>query len=401
MNRDEISGRHVRRLSDAGLLPCVSGVALTPFGHLPGRSALEWQAEAGRDAVADAGLGIGDVDAVICGYATTVGHLMPANLLAEYLGIKPRVAFGTSVGGATALAMLAQACTLVASGEADCVLVAAGEDRASGQSSDGAIAVLAQVGHRDYEVPVGGNIPAYYALVASMYLARHRIDPRGALAPLAVQMRRHAEHHPGAQFRRPITTDDVLDSKVISEPLRLLDCCPISDGGAAFVVTRGSNASRDITVLGRGQAHRHQHVSEADLDDIGARRSASEALRAADVTLADIDIAGIYDSFTITLALLLEDIGFARAGQAGAMAADGAFATDGALPVNTHGGLLSYGHCGVGGGMAHLVEIVVQLRREAGERQVSKPLRNAFVHADGGVLSAHVSVVLGAPGEAP
>ncbi|MGH9092666.1 MAG: thiolase family protein [Acidimicrobiales bacterium] len=379
----------------------LAGAGLTPFGRIPGRGALRWQAEASRAAMADAGVGLRDVDAVICGYATTIGHLMPANLLAEHLGITPQVAFGTSVGGATGLAMLAQAVTLVGSGAARCVLVAAGEDRASGQSRDSAISVLAQVGHRDYEVPLGANIPAYYALLASAYLARYGTHPATALAPLAVQVRAHAARHPGAQFRTPITVDDVLASRPVSEPLRLLDCCPVSDGGAAFVVTAAPGSRRAVPVLGTGQAHRHQHVSEADLSDLGARRAASQAMAAAGVGPDDIDVAGVYDSFTVTLALLLEEIGFCEAGGAGAMAARGDLDLDGRLPVNTHGGLLSYGHCGVGGGMAHVAELLAQLRGEAGDRQVARPLRRAFVHADGGVLSAHVSAVLGAAGEVP
>jgi acetyl-CoA acetyltransferase len=143
-----------------------------------------------------------------------------------------------------------------------------------------------------------------------------------------------------------------------------------------------------------GQAHLHQHVTEADLEDLGARRSAQEALRRAGVTLDDIDLAGIYDSFTVTLAMLLEEIGLAAPGKAGAMAAAGEFDRTGRIPLNTHGGLLSYGHAGVAGGMAHLVEMVMQLRGEAGERQVPRQVRRALVHADGGVMSAHVTVVL-------
>jgi acetyl-CoA acetyltransferase len=376
----------------------LAGAGLTPFGRLPGPGALEWQAMAARDAMADARVGHGDIDAVICGYATTIGHLMPANLLAEYLGLAPQVAFGTSVGGATGLAMIAQAVSLIDAGAARCVLVAAGEDRASGQSRDASISVLAQVGHRDYEVPLGANIPAYYALLASAYLDRFGVDPAEALAPLAVQMRIHAARHPGAQFRTPVTADDVLLSRIISEPLHLLDCCPVSDGGAALVITKRSGP-RSVPVLGMGQAHRHQHVSEADFFDLGARRSAFTAFEQAGTTLADIDLAGIYDSFTVTLAMLLEEIGFAEPGKAGAFAAAGEMDLEGRLPTNTHGGLLSYGHCGVGGGMAHLAELVIQLRGEAGPRQVRRPLRRAFVHADGGVLSAHVSAVLGAAGE--
>lgn len=371
----------------------ITGIGITPFGVMPGVSALEWQTRAATEALADAGHCCDDVDALLVGYATTLGHLMPANLLAEYLGVRPAIAFGLNVGGATGLAMLAQAVALVSSGAARCVLVVAGENRASGQSRERSIDVLAQVGHRHYEVPVGANVPGYYALLASAYLHRYDLEPTD-LASLAVQMRRHAVDHPGAQFRSPISVGDVLGSRMIATPLRLLDCCPISDGGAAVVVEARSDSGRDVAITGLGHANRHQHICEANLDDLGARRSSQAALAVAGVGLDEVDIAGVYDSFTITLALLLEEIGLAPPGAAGRLAREELFSREGDLPVNTHGGLLSYGHCGVAGGMAHLAEVVTQLRREAGERQIWRRLRRGLVHADGGVLSAHVTVVL-------
>src|SRR5699024_51804 len=129
----------------------------------------------------------------------TSGQLMPADLLAEHLGLRPHTAFGVSTGGATGLSMIAVAARMLDAGQADAVLVAAGEDRASGQSTDSAIGTLAQVGHRDYEVPLGATVPAYYALLASHYLHRHGSGPE-ALAPLAVAMRGQASRHPGAHF---------------------------------------------------------------------------------------------------------------------------------------------------------------------------------------------------------
>ncbi|MGD8168529.1 thiolase family protein [Herbiconiux sp. P16] len=373
----------------------VSGVGLTPFSRDGGRSALELQAAAAFQALDDAGLSARGVDTVITGYATTVNHIMPGNVLAEFLGAKPERAFGMNVGGATGLAMLAEATRLVRSGDAETVLVVGGENRASGQSRDAAIATLAQVGHSSHEVVLGANIPAYYALLASEYL--HRFDLGHAdLAPLAVQMRAHAMTHPGAQFRTAITVDDVLAAPPIAEPLGLLDCCPISDGGAAFVVSRRGGGAREVTVAGLGQANEHQHVSEADFASFGAAPSARAALAEAGTTVDELDILGIYDSFTITLAILLEEIGIVTPGTAGRHAAEGRFAAGGRYPLNLHGGLLSYGHSGVAGGMAHLVEIVTQMRGEADERQLAERPRRGLLHADGGVLSAHVSIVLDA-----
>ncbi|MDD7938330.1 thiolase family protein [Actinomycetospora lutea] len=371
----------------------VAGVAVTPFGRQPGRSALDWQAAAAGAALADAGLVAPEIDAVICGYATTSGHLMPADVLAERIGARPAIAHGTSAGGATGLVMLAQAVRLVRAGDARAVLVVGGEDRASGQTGESSTRTLAQVGHAELEVPLGGTVPAYYALLASAYLARHGLAPAD-LAPLAVALRSHAVTTPGAHLTTPITVDDVLASRPIAEPLRLLDCCPVSDGGAAVVVTA---APARVAVTGVGEAHRHQHLTEADLTDLGARRAASTAFARAGRSVGDVDVAGVYDSFTVTLAMLLEEIGFCTPGTAGADAAAGRFARHGALPLDTHGGLLSYGHCGVGGGMAHLVEVVTQLRGAAGARQVPGAPRVGFVHGDGGVMSAHASAVLEVP----
>ncbi|MCS5722847.1 thiolase family protein [Herbiconiux sp. CPCC 203407] len=378
-----------RKGDDASII----GVGLTPFSRDSGLSALELQADAAYQALDDAGLGAPEVDTVITGYATTVNHIMPGNVLAEYLGAKPERAFGMNVGGATGLAMLAEAARLVRSGDARTVLVVGGENRASGQTRDAAIATLAQVGHASHEVALGANIPAYYALLASEYLHRHGLE-RSELAALAVQMRTHAAEHPGAQFRTPITVDDVLAAPPIAEPLGLLDCCPMSDGAAAVVISRGDGGVRAVTIAGLGQANDHQHVSEADFSAFGAGASAGSALAEAGVGVEGLDILGIYDSFTITLALLLEEIGIVDPGTAGTRAAEGLFAADGRFPLNLHGGLLSYGHSGVAGGMAHLVEMVTQMRGEAANRQLSTRPRRGLLHADGGVLSAHVSVVL-------
>ena len=370
----------------------LTGVGLTAFGKQPGPDSVEWQCAAAELALADAAVEPHEVDTVISGYSTVSPHLMPANVFAERFGLRPAAAFGMNVGGATGLAMLAQAARLVESGAARHVLVVAGENRATGQSREASTKTLAQVGHPTYEVPLGANIPAYYALLASQYLWSHGLGPE-ALAELPVQMRAHASRRLGAQFQKPITVADVLASKPIAEPLRLLDCCPVSDGGAAFVVSRSATSDRSLTIAGTGQAHRHQHLSALEPGSTGAGAAAQRALAEADVTWEDVDVFGIYDSFSITLALLVEELGLVPPGRAGAYVRAGAFEVDGRFPTNTHGGLLSYGHCGVGGGMAHLAEVATQLRHERGASQVAG-CDVGYVHADGGVLSAHVGVVL-------
>jgi acetyl-CoA acetyltransferase len=249
------------------------------------------------------------------------------------------------------------------------------------------------VGHPDYEVPLGPTIPAYYGLVASRYMHEYGVTQED-LAEFAVLMRSHALTHPGAQFHDAITVADVMASKPVALPLKLLDCCPVSDGGAAFVVSRERTSGIGVRVVGCAQAHTHQHVTAMPrLSELGAEISIARAKEASGMAISDVRYAAVYDSFTITLAMLLEDLGLAERGEAAARVRAGHFSRDGAMPLNTHGGLLSYGHCGVGGAMAHLVETHLQMTGRAGERQV-RDASVALLHGDGGVLSSHVSMFL-------
>ena len=350
-------------------------------------------AQAATQAIGEAGLARAQIDGVLCGYATTLPHLMLATLFCERFALEPAYAHAMQMGGATGAGMLMLARELVRSGRCRNVLVVAGENRLSGQRRDNAIATLAQVGDPDFELPNGTMIPAYYALLASRYLHESGLD-EADLAAFAVAMRLNASRHPDAHLRTPITLDEVLSSKPIASPLKLLDCCPISDGAVAMVVSADAPAGARIAILGAGQAHRHQHLTAiADTRNFGARDATARAFAEAGISRDAIDYLAIYDSFTITLAILLEETGFAPFGASARLLREGMFAPEGPQPLNTHGGLLSFGHSGVGGGMAHLAETWRQLAQRAGERQVS-PRHTAFVHADGGVLSSHVSLIL-------
>lgn len=370
------------------------GAGGTPFGRHEGRGALDLMADAAREALHSAQLERSRIDGVLCGYATTLPHLMLSTLFCERFALSPDYAHSMQLGGATGAAMLMAARELVRSGRCRNVLVVAGENRLSGQSRDSSIQTLAQVGDADFEVPNGASVPAYYALMASEYMQRTGVSSAD-LAEFAVLMRRHAITHPGAHLRTSITVQDVLASKAIASPLSLMDCCPISDGAMALVVSAEPGERAAVQMRGAGQAHRHQHLTA--MDDVmrcGASDAARAALAEAGMQVGDFDYLGIYDSFTITLVMLLEEIGFApRAGAAARLRA-GDFERGGALPLNTHGGLLSYGHCGVAGGMAHVVEAWRQMSGLAGERQLARPPQRAFIHADGGVMSSHVSLVL-------
>lgn len=371
----------------------ITGVGLTPYGKLPESDTLDLMSEAAAQAVEDAGLERRDIDGLICGYSTTLPHLMLATVFAEHFGLQPSYAQSVQMGGATGFGLAMLAHELVQAATVKNVLVVAGENRLSGQSRDSAVQTLAQVGHPRYEVPLGPIVPAYYALLASRYMHEFGIDSAD-LAEFAVLMRRHAALHPGAQLTEPISVEDVLASKPIAVPLRMLDCCPVSDGGAAFVVSRVRTNSHGVQIIGAGQAHRHQHTSALeDVAATGAAQAMSRALSRAGVKSGDARYLAIYDSFTITLCMLLEELGIAGRGRAADMAREGRFNIDGPLPLNTHGGLLSYGHCGVGGALAHLVETHLQMTGRAGARQV-KDASLALLHGDGGVLSSHVSLVL-------
>lgn len=371
----------------------ITGVGMTRYGRLEGQGTLDLMATAATAALHEAGLRRQDVDGLLTGYSTTLPHLMLSTVFAEHFGLAPHYAHGVQLGGATGFALVMLAHELVEAGVARHVLVVAGENRLTGQSRDAALQTLAQVGHPRYEVPLGPTIPAYYGLVASRYM--HETGTASAdLAELAVLMRRHAGLHPGAQFQAPITVADVLASKPVAEPLRFLDCCPVSDGGAAVVVSQERTGEAGVRVIGCGQAHTHQHVSAApDLAAFGTMQAAGRAGLGRRVQVADLRYAAIYDSFTITLAILLEELGLAPRAGAGALAREGYFGIGGALPLNTHGGLLSYGHCGVAGAMAHLVEAQQQMTGRAGPRQV-RDASLALLHGDGGVLSSHVSLLL-------
>lgn len=379
-------------------VPLISGAYDTRVGKLPDSSCLGLHAEAALGAVADASLDMAEVDGLLCAYSLAQPHPMLSSAVAEYLGLAPAFEASLSLGGATAATLVMQAAALVQSGVCRHVLAVTGDNRLTGMLRDGAVAALAGFGHPQFEQPYGMSIPAAYGMVAQRYMYEFGLTAE-QMAAVAVVERKHAGRHPQAQMRDPLTLDDVLNSRMIAAPLRLLDCCLVSDGAAAVVISAGETRADlpkpAVGILGAGQGHTHEHIVAApSLTDFGCKQAASLALRRAGLGVSDIDVAEIYDSFTITLIVELESMGFFPRGEAGPAIAQGALELDGILPCNTHGGLLSYGHSGAAGGMFHVVEAVRQLRAEAGIRQV-KNAQTAFVHGDGGVLSAHCSLVLG------
>lgn len=373
----------------------ISGVAATPCGKLPDESCLSLHAKVAQGAVADAGLTLKDVDGLLCAYSFTEPHPMLAHVVAEYLGIAPSYAACVAAGGASGGLQVMTAKALVEAGMCRNVLCLTGDNRLTGMPPGAAVAALADFGHGQYEVPYGITIPAAYGLVAQRYMHDTGLTLE-QMAHIAVTTRNHARRHPGAQMRKPLTVEDVMASRPVAEPLRLFDCALISDGAAGILVSADApDAARAVRIAGAGQKGTHEHMIGAprDLQSFGCKHSAADAFAEAGMTVADIDVAEIYDSFTITLAIELESIGFFKKGMVGPAAAEGALDLGGSLPCNTHGGLLSYGHSGAAGGSFHIVEGVQQLRGEADERQVPDAA-TCYVHGDGGTLSAHVSLIL-------
>jgi acetyl-CoA acetyltransferase len=376
----------------------IAGVGESEIGKVPGMTGLALNAQAARRALDDAGLTFADVDGLVTAYSVSEPYFMYGTVLCEYLGLKPGLCASMTLGGATGAILLTHAAMAIATGQATTVLVCIGENRATGLSRDQAVAALAAVGHPAFEAPYGPLIPGFYAMIARRHMYEYGTT-REQMAAVAVQARRHASLHPNAHMKAPITVEDVLGSKPIADPLRLLDCCLISDAAGALVVTAPDRA-RDLRtppawLLGAGEHHTHEHLIAApSLTRFGAHESSETAYRVAGLGPADIDFAELYDCFTIVPILEAEEVGLVKPGEGGAFFAAGNTTLEGRLPVNTHGGMLSHAHAGAAGGLLGIVEAVRQLRGGEGARQVRRH-DVALVHNEGGILSSHGTVILG------
>ena len=375
----------------------IVGAADTEVGKLPGCGATELAAEAALRALEDAGLSKGRIDGLVTCASMAEPHMYPAEVMAEHLQIFPRYCLGSPAGGATTFSSIFQAATAIANGVCETVLVTLADSLRSGLTREQAMRLQSSTGHRQFEIPFGPTVPAYYALIARAHMDAYGTTPE-QLAAVAVHARQHAVRHPAAQMREPIGIEDVLGSRLIADPLHLLDCSLVSDGGAAIVLTSAERAAdfphRPVYLLGAGEGHSHEHISQAhSLTTSAAIQSGQRAFDMAGLRPADVDVAGIYDCFTPVVLILLEDLGFCSKGEGGAFVAAGETALGGSLPVNTHGGLLSHCHPGNPGAMFHLTEAVAQLRHAAGARQV-EGAEVALVHAQGGVMSSHATLIL-------
>lgn len=376
----------------------IVGAADTAVGKVPDLGAMALCAEATRLALDDAGIGGDQVDGLVTCNSMAEPYMYHAEALAEYLQIFPRYCVSANAGGGTTFASIRQAAAAIVSGACSTVVVALADRLRTGLSREQAMKMQSSAGHPQFETPYGATVPAYYALIAQAHMNRYGTTPE-QLASVAVNARTHAARNPAAQMREPITVDDVLNSRMIADPLHLLDCSLVSDGGAAIVMTSSDRVSEyendPVFLLGAGEGHGHEHISQASsFTTSAAVTSGRAAFAMAGLRPRDIDFVGLYDCFTPVVLIELEDLGFCEKGEAGPFVEAGATALDGALPMNTHGGLLSHCHPGNPGAMFLLTEAVTQLRRQAGERQV-RDASVALVHGQGGIMSSHATLIVG------
>ena len=375
----------------------IAGVGESPLGSVPGMNAMELQRAAALAALADAGLSLADVDGLLTTPIRVANWAMPVGMVAQGLGIRPGYLATLDVAGASGAALVHHAAMAVATGQATTVLCVAGQNQLSNVSRDAAVAQIAGAGwaHPEYEAPYGPLVPTLYALVAQRHMHEYGTTPE-QMAEVAVAIRGHAALNPLAHKKAPISVADVLNSKMITSPLHLLDCAIVSDGAAALVISsRTDLRKKAVKLLGQGYGFTHTYIGEHDhITTTGAVQSGRGAFTMAGVKPADIDVAEVYDCFTITVIVELEDLGFCPKGEGGRFVEGGRIRLGGQLPVTTHGGLLSAVHPGLAGGMFHVVEAVRQLRGEAGARQVAGA-ELALAHGNGGIIGIHCTLILG------
>lgn len=377
----------------------IAGVGETEQGKIPNKSSFQFLSEASKIAIEDAGIKKTDVDGLVTAFSLVEHTFMHCTTFADYFGLRPKYFSSIAIGGATAVWMAAEAAMAIAAGQAEVVLCVRGDNTLSGISSSGMMALIREMCHAEFEFPYGLTTPGGYALAAQRYLHEYGLK-REHLAAVAVTMRKHAAMKENAMNKEPLTIEDVMKSRVIADPLSKYDCSIISDGGAAFIVTTEAKAKalgiqNPLAYLwGMGQGYSHQYLTSLqNLDQIydAVGSSGDRAFRTAGVGPKDVDVAFLYDCFTITVLLELEGLGLVPKGEGGPFALEGRMEIGKDLPVNTHGGLLSQAHLGA---MHHVVEATTQLRGQAGPRQV-KDAEVALVHGNGGIVSAHSTIILG------
>jgi len=368
----------------------IIGLGQAGTGEMPGHSPLEILALSVKAALDDCGLKLSDIDGLFTGSSY---HFLPTVSVAEYLGIKPRFSDGSMIGGSTFVAHVLHAAMALDAGLCDVALIAYGSNQ---RTAGGRLISMSEPHPFEQQYEPRHPITAY-ALAAARHMHEYGTS-RENLADVAVAARQWARLNPEAFAREPLTREEVLAARMISDPLSVRDCCLVTDGGGAVIMVRAERA-RDFPnapVYFLGGATALSHRSIAQMDDLtvsAAARSGPQAYAMAGLGPKDVDVIALYDAFTINTILFLEDLGFCPKGEGGRFVSEGHIAPGGALPVNTNGGGLSCVHPGMYG-IFLVIEAARQLRGFCGDRQVTGA-ETALVHGNGGTLSSQVTALLG------
>ncbi len=371
----------------------ITGAVETALGEVKDQTELSMLALAARQALHDSGMTLKDVDGIFVNYMGEQGSVQ----VGEYLGIQPRYADSSDLGGAAFEAFVHHAMLAVSAGRCEVALIGYASRQRSLRSRTRSSATNNMSLTAQFETPYGLPMPlGHFALMASRHMHQYGTTSE-QLASIAVAARKWACLNPKAWHRDPLSIEDVLSSRMISSPLRRLDCCLITDGGGVVIVTNQQRArdalKKPIRVIGAGESHTHWHISQmSDLTVTAGTVSGREAFSMAGIKPSDVDFVEPYDASTLTVLLAIEDLGFCEKGEGGDFVMDDRLAPGGALPMMTSGGGLSYNHPGALGVLL-LIAAVSQLRGEAGERQIDHP-KLGVVHGIGGMLSTAATVVL-------
>jgi acetyl-CoA C-acetyltransferase len=367
---------------------CIAGIFEHPLRKAPDKSVAQLHEECARGALSDAGLGFDQVDGYFCaGDAPGLGALS----MADYMGLKLRHVDSTDIGGSSYIAHVAHAAHAIAAGKCNVALITlAGRPRSEAYSGTQSRSWGADVPDAPFELPYRLNTVNSYAMVAKRHMHEYGTTPE-QLAWIKVAASHHAQHNSQAMLRDLVSVQDVLASPMIADPLHRLDCCVVSDGGGALVVVRPEIARElgkpMVRIIGTGETIKGQLGGHVDLTWSGAALSGADAFAQAGVKPSDIRYASIYDSFTITVLMQLEDLGFCEKGQGGRFVDDGKLISGvGPLAVNTDGGGLCNNHPANRGGMTKVIEAVRQLRGTAHPAVQVHDCAVALAHGTGGQL---------------
>ncbi|MVW70129.1 thiolase [Bordetella sp. 15P40C-2] len=374
----------------------VAGIGQAGLGRADGYTEMEILVQAAQRAVADAGLTMQDIDGICTASVAAPMWAMP---VIEHLGIRPTFIDSTMLGGSSFVAHLMPALQALASGQCNAVLVCYGSTQRTSSLSRAEIGrVRKSFDPQPYETPYEPLSPlSSYALAAARHMHQYGTT-REQLAHVALAANQWAQRNPEAQLREPITLDEILSSRMVSDPLTVRDCCLVTDGAGAYVLVRAERArdlpQKPVYVLGNATAVWNRQISSMqDLTITAAQESGRRAFEMAGLRPSDIDVVELYDAFTINTILFLEDLGFCAKGEGGAYVQSGAISPGGSLPVNTNGGGLCCVHPGMYG-VFIMIEAVRQLRGHAQARQI-EGAQLALVHGNGGTLSSQSTAILG------